>query len=102
MSAPREFEVAIIGKGSCWTISLQSPFKFGVLKELIVLKFGLVHSEANTLELRRVDEEPNDENAEELFNAPTPTGSSRKINTTELLNAGVQYIVGKIAEQPSE
>ena len=92
MAAPREFDVAIIGKGSCWTIQLHPPFKFGVLKELLVSRFGLVPSEANTLELRRVDEQPTRHNSSRLFGAAT----ERPIDSDVELQAGdVQYIVGK-------
>jgi len=101
MASPSEFRIAIVGMGPLRKVTL-CTVDIADFTAAVKGEFGLAPHELNRLELRRVDGEPNDENAEELFNAPTPTGSSRKINKTELLNAGVQYIVGKIAEQPSE
>ena len=94
MAAPREFDVAIVGKGSCVTITLGPPYKFGVFKELVVSKFGLTPSEMTRLELRRVDEEPAPSSALRLFEAAADSPIEL---TKHLIADGVQYIVGKIA-----
>ncbi len=61
-------------------------------------EFFFAPGELDRLELRRVEEEPNDENANELF-----TASLRKVKSTSGLVAGdVRYIVGKIGEPTCE
>ena len=102
MAAQRAFNVAIVGKGLPRKIVLDIPFELTDFIDRLEQKFTLAPGELDRLELRRVDEEPNDENAEGLYNALTTTGLSRKINSTELLKAaGVQYIVGKIGAEPA-
>jgi len=97
MAAPREFDVAIIGKGVLRKIVLDTV-ALADFTDRLEQKFYFARGEMDRLELRRVGEEPAPRNAVRLFEA-----STRQIESTADLNADdVQYIVGKIAEPIGE
>jgi len=95
MAAPREFDVAIIGKGPLRKIVLDRV-GFSDFIAAIEAKFGLSPHELNCLELRRVDEEPAPSNASPLFEAAAESPIEL---TKHLIADGVQYIVGKIGAE---
>lgn len=91
MGEPRDFRVAIVGKGPLRKIAL-GTVDMADFVTAVSTAFCFTPGELDRLELRRVEEEPNDENADELF-----TASPRKVNSTAGLVPGdVQYIVGKV------
>lgn len=94
---PRLIDVAIVGLGSCVTIQLSHPIRFGVFKESVVTKFGLTPRMMTRLELRRVGTQPSRLSSSRLFDE----GVERPIELdVDLQAVDVQFIVGMIAETP--
>ncbi len=94
MAAPREFRLAIIGKGTLRKIAM-GTVDFADFFDSLEQKFFFAPGEMDRLELRRVDEEPAVHTASHLFEvaAERPIRSSPELQAVD-----VQYIVGKIAE----
>ena len=88
----REYLVFMLEHPPCRLIALQGDFRFG---HFVAAVGNEVNCDVEGVEFRWVDDEPDADNAEQLFK----DFSQRPIkNSSSLKQDGVVYIVGKPAE----